>query len=222
MGVLAGILLGMGLSLGFVYLAMGILIGSAVIPIALTITWSKTTRAGAVAGALVGVMLSLATWTMVAASEANGVVDIASLGGAFPMLYGNVVAILSSGLICVVISLAQNKKYDWATLNPQMQIVEADMTEAVKANIAQAAADEATLKKAYHFSLKGGGILTIICVVVWPLPLYFSGYVFDIGFYGFWVSIAIVWVSVAAFTIICMPIYEARHGFAKVLGGKKD
>jgi len=54
------------------------------------------------------------------------------------------------------------------------------------------------------------------------LPLYFSGYVFDIGFYGFWVSIAIVWVSVAAFTIICMPIYEARHGFAKVLGGQKD
>ena len=38
MGGLAVILLGMGLSLGFVYLAMGILIGSAVIPIALTIT----------------------------------------------------------------------------------------------------------------------------------------------------------------------------------------
>jgi len=222
MGVLAGILLGMGLSLGFVYLAMGILIGSAVIPIALTITWSKTTRAGAVAGALVGVMLSLATWTMVAASEANGVVDIASLGGAFPMLYGNVVAILSSGLICVVISLAQNKKYDWAQLNTHMKIVEGDMSEQVKAEIAQAAQDEETLKKAFKFSVKGGGILTIICVIVWPLPLFFSGYVFDIGFYGMWVGIAIVWVSIAAFTIICMPIYEARGGFAKVLGGKKE
>nr|AIF16289.1 urea active transporter [uncultured marine thaumarchaeote KM3_73_E02] len=219
MGVLAGILLGMGLSLGFVYLAMGILIGSAVIPIALTITWSKTTKAGAVAGALIGVMLSLATWTGVAASEANGVVDIASLGGAFPMLYGNVVAILSSGLICVVISLAQNKKYDWATLNPKMQIVEADMTEQVKAEIAKAEQDEETLKKAYKFSLKGGGILTLICVVFWPMPLYFSGYVFDIGFYGFWVSIAIVWVSIAAFCIICIPIWEARGGFAKVASG---
>ena len=219
MGVLAGILLGMGLSLGFVYLAMGILIGSAVIPIALTITWSKTTRAGAVAGALIGVMLSLLTWTSVAASEANGVVDIASLGGAFPMLYGNVVAILSSGLICVVISLAQNKKYDWATLNPEMKIVEADMTESVKAEIAKAAQDEATLKKAYQFSLKGGGILTIICVVIWPLPLYFSGYVFDIGFYGLWVGIAMVWVSIAAFCIIGIPIWEARGGFAKVASG---
>ena len=221
MGTLAGILLGMGLSLGFVYLAMGILIGSAVIPIALTITWSKTTRSGAVAGALVGVMLALITWTGVAASEADGVVDIASLGGAFPMLYGNVVAILSSGLICVVISLAQGKVYDWKLMNPQMKIVQADMSEKIKAEIAAREQDEETLKKAYKFSLKGGGILTLICVVFWPLPLYFSGYVFDLGFYSFWVGIAIVWVSVASFCIICMPIYEARGGFAQVFSGKK-
>jgi len=222
MGGIAVVLLGMGLSLGFVYLAMGILIGSAVIPIALTITWSKTTRAGAVAGALIGVMLSLATWTGVAASEANGVVDIASLGGPFPMLYGNIVAILSSGLICVVVSLAQNKKYDWKLMNQEMRIVEADMSEEVKAEIAKREQDEATLKKAFNFSLKGGGILTLICVVAWPMPLYFSGYVFDLGFYSFWVSIAIVWVSVASFCIICIPIIEARKGFAQVMGGKKS
>ena len=221
MGALAAILLGMGLSLGFVYLAMGILIGSAVIPIALTIAWSRTTRAGAVSGALIGVVLALITWTGVASAESGGVVDIASLGGAFPMLYGNVVAILSSGLICVVISLAQRKVYDWKLMNPQMKIVQADMSENMKAEIAARAQDEETLKKAYKFSLKGGGILTLICVVFWPLPLYFSGYVFDLGFYTFWVWIAIVWVSVASFTIICMPIYEARGGFAKVFRGQK-
>ena len=221
MGGIAVVLLGMGLSLGFVYLAMGILIGSAVIPIALTITWSKTTRGGAVAGALIGVMLSLLTWTSVAASEADGVVDIASLGGAFPMLYGNVVAILSSGLICVVVSLAQNKKYDWSLLNKEMRLVDADITEDVAAEQAKHAQDEATLKKAFQFSLKGGGILTIICVVLWPMPLYFSGMVFDLGFYSLWVGIAVIWVSIASFCIICIPIWEARKGFAQVFGGKK-
>ena len=221
MGGIAVVLLGMGLSLGFVYLAMGILIGSAVIPIALTITWSKTTRGGAVAGALIGVMLSLLTWTSVAASEADGVIDVASLGGAFPMLYGNVVAILSSGLICVVVSLAQNKKYDWSLLNKEMKLVDADITADVAAEQEKHAQDEAQLRKAYSFSLKGGGILTLICVVLWPMPLYFSGYVFDLGFYGFWVGIAIVWVSVASFCIICIPIIEARKGFAEVFSGKK-
>jgi uncharacterized membrane protein len=102
-----------------------------------------------------------------------------------------------------------------------MNIVEADMSAELKAEIAQRQQDEATLEKAYKFSLKGGGILTIICVVLWPLPLYFSGYVFDLGFYSMWVGIAIVWVSIAAFTIICMPIYEARGGFAKVFRGEK-
>ena len=221
MGALAALLLSMGLSLGFVYLAMGILIGSAVIPIALTIAWSKTTRAGAVSGALIGVVLALITWTGVAASLSDGVVDIASLGGAFPMLYGNVVAILSSGLICVIVSLAQNKKYDFNLMNPLMNIVEADMTEQVKKQIAAAAEDEGTLKKAYKQSLAGGGILTIICVVIWPLPLYFSGYVFDLNFFGFWVMIAVVWVTCAASVIIFMPIIEARAGFGKVFRGQK-
>ena len=223
MGALAVVLLGMGLSLGFVYLAMGILIGSAVIPIALTIIWNKTTRAGAVSGALIGVVLSLTTWTSVAASEADGVIDIASLGGAFPMLYGNVVAILSSGLICVVVSLAQNKKYDWKELDKHMSLVTDDMeeheitsTEAMKRE-----QDEEQLKKAFKFSVRGGGLLTLICVVFWPMPLYFSGYVFDFGFYGLWVGIAIAWVSCAAAIIIFMPIVEARKGIAKVASGKK-
>ena len=221
MGGLAVVLLGMGLSLGFVYLAMGILIGSAVIPIALTITWSKTTRAGAVSGALIGVMLSLLTWTSVAASEADGVVDIASLGGPFPMLYGNVVAILMSGLICVVVSLAQNKKYDWKLLNKEMKLVGEDISEEAAAEIKKREQDEETLKKAFKFSLKGGGILTLICVVLWPMPLYFSGYVFDLGFYTMWVMIAVVWVSAASFCIIGIPIIEAREGFKQVMGGKK-
>ena len=223
MGALAVVLLGMGLSLGFVYLAMGILIGSAVIPIALTIIWNRTTRAGAVAGALIGVCLSLTTWTSVAASEADGVIDIASLGGAFPMLYGNVVAILSSGLICIVISLAQNKKFDWKDLDKHMSLVTDDMEqhEITATEVAKREQDEEQLKKAFKFSVRGGGLLTLIVIIFWPMPLYFSGFVFDFGFYGLWVGIAIAWVSAAAAIIIFMPIVEARKGFAEVFSGKK-
>ena len=223
MGALAVVLLGMGLSLGFVYLAMGILIGSAVIPIALTIIWNRTTRAGAVAGALVGVCLSLTTWTSVAASEADGVIDIASLGGAFPMLYGNVVAILSSGLICIVVSLAQNKKYDWKELDQHMSLVTDDMEqhEITATEVAKREQDEEQLNKAFKFSVTGGGLLTLIVIIFWPMPLYFSGFVFDFGFYGLWVGIAIAWVSAAAAIIIFMPIVEARKGFAEVFSGKK-
>ena len=175
MGTLAGILLGMGLSLGFVYLAMGILIGSAVIPIALTITWSRTTRAGAVSGALIGVILALITWTGVASAESGGVVDIASLGGAFPMLYGNVVAILSSGLICVVISLAQRKVYDWKLMNPQMKIVQADMSEKSQSRNSSTSTRRRDIKESIQVQPKGRrnfdfdlcSILAIAFVLLW-------------------------------------------------------
>ncbi|HJJ26389.1 MAG TPA: sodium:solute symporter family protein, partial [Nitrosopumilus sp.] len=91
MGGLAVVLLGMGLSLGFVYLAMGILIGSAVIPIALTILWSKTNKVAATAGAVVGLIIAVSTWAITAASlpQYGGVVDLASLGDNYSMLFGN-------------------------------------------------------------------------------------------------------------------------------------
>ena len=64
--------------------------------------------------------------------------------------------------------------------------------------------------------------MTLALIVFWPLPLYFSGYVFDVSFYGLWVGIAVVWVSGASFFIIGLPIIQARHGIKQILTRKKD
>jgi len=50
MGILASILLQAGVSLQYVYLTMGIWIGSAVTPILLSVIWKKTNKSGAIAG----------------------------------------------------------------------------------------------------------------------------------------------------------------------------
>ena len=47
-GVLSVVLEAIGLSLGFVYLMMGIFVGSAVMPIAFVLTWDKATAQGAI------------------------------------------------------------------------------------------------------------------------------------------------------------------------------
>lgn len=218
MGGLAVLLLSMGLSLGFVYLAMGVLIGSAVIPIALTISWKRCNANAAVAGAVIGLIVALAAWVGTAATlpQYGGVVNLASLGDNFSMLYGNVAGILSGGAICVIGSYAKRVPFEWAELRKKITLVE--MSEA---EIDKQQQDEVTLKKAFHYSLKGGGIMTLILVVFWPLPLFFSGYVFDIGFFTFWAMIAVVWNSVAAFFIIGLPLYDARHGIAQVARGQK-
>lgn len=215
MGGLAVILLSMGLSLGFVYLAMGVLIGSAVIPIALTITWKRTNKYAATAGAIIGLVVALITWTGVAAAQ-YGEVTLASLGDNYSMLFGNIAGILTGGAIAGFGSLASRTKFDWAEMKERIKLV--DISEA---EMEQLEVDENTLKKAFKFSLKGGGLMTLILIIAWPMPLFFADYVFDIGFYSLWVGISIVWVSAATFFIVGLPIIEARHGIAKVARGRK-
>ena len=213
MGGLAVILLSMGLSLGFVYLAMGVLIGSAVIPIALTITWKRTDKVAATAGAIVGLFVALSTWVGVAASlpAYGGEVSLASLGDNYAMLFGNVAGILTGGAIAGIGSLARKTRFDWNEMREKIKLVDASQEEMDKIS-----ADEETLKKAFKFSLRGGGIMTLVLIIAWPMPLFFAGYVFDIGFYSLWVGISIVWVSAATFFIVGLPIIEARHGIARV------
>ncbi|MBT3861576.1 MAG: sodium:solute symporter family protein [Nitrosopumilus sp.] len=216
MGALAVVLLSMGLSLGFVYLAMGILIGSAVVPIALTILWSKTNKVAATAGAVIGLICSVSVWVMTAASlpEYNGVVDLASLGNNYSMLFANITAIISGGVIAIVGSLAAGKTFDWNDLKTKITLVEISATQQEE--------DEETLKNAFKFSVRGGGVMALILIIVWPMPLIASGYVFELGSYTVWVAISVIWVSIASAIIIFLPIIEARKGIAQVFSGKKS
>ena len=217
MGGLAVVLLGMGLSLGFVYLAMGILIGSAVVPIALTILWSKTNKVAATGGAVIGLLCSTTVWVIVASGAggfvaSGGVIDLASLGNNYAMLFANITAILSGGIIAIIGSLAAGKTFDWNDLKTKITLVEITTQETE---------DEETLKKAFKFSVRGGGIMALILIIVWPMPLIASGYIFEIGAYSVWVAISVVWVSLASAIIIFLPIIEARKGIAKVFSGNK-
>ena len=217
MGGLAVMLLAMGLSLGFVYLAMGIIIGAAVIPIALTILWRRTNKVAATSGAIIGFVVALITWVGVAGSlpEYGGAINLASLGHNNSMLFGNIAGILTGGAIALFGSLASKTTFDWKDLREKITLVE--LTEKESAQVTE---DDATLQRAFKFSLKGGGIMTLVLIIAWPMPLIASGLVFDVFAYSIWVGISVVWVSTAAFFIICLPVIEARHGIAKVLGKK--
>lgn len=79
-GILAIILLKLKLSLGWVYLVMGIIIGSAVFPIAASITWAKTSAFAAITSAVVTLPLAIMTWLITAAKLNNGLIDLTTTG----------------------------------------------------------------------------------------------------------------------------------------------
>jgi Na+/proline symporter len=62
MGVLASVLNNFGITLGYLYLLMGIIVAPAVIPIAFTFTWSKQSATGAIAGSLGAFACGLLAW----------------------------------------------------------------------------------------------------------------------------------------------------------------
>lgn len=98
MGAFAIVLAEIGLNLGWVYLFMGVVIGSAVIPLWNLMTWKKASGTGAVIAAWSGLILALGSW-LVAAQIQSGEISIDTLGANEVMLSGNLVAIISSGVI---------------------------------------------------------------------------------------------------------------------------
>ena len=122
-GVLADIL---KLSLGWVYNFMSICIGSAIIPLWNMMTWEKASGTGAVIAAWAGLVLAVSAWIITFSIVTDGI-TIDNLRKKVPMLTGNLVAILSSGLIHVVISKVNPQKcFSFEELDSKMNLVEND------------------------------------------------------------------------------------------------
>jgi urea-proton symporter len=115
MGVFSILLFYLGIGLGFVYMAMGIFVSSAVIPIALGLIWKRATNFGAFYGTLLGMIGGVAVWVFTAYAT-TGHVNVESLGALKPMLFGNLSVFIISGMISVGHSLLSSDHFDFRTL----------------------------------------------------------------------------------------------------------
>jgi SSS family transporter len=93
-----------GISLGYIYLMMGVIISSAVIPATLTLMWSGFNWHAATFSPPLGLVCSLIAW-LVTAKKEGGDVSVASTGANNPMLAGNVVALLSPLIFIPIFTL---------------------------------------------------------------------------------------------------------------------
>jgi SSS family transporter len=211
MGILASILLQVGASLQYLYLAMGIMIGSAVAPIALAVVWKKTNKVAATAAAIVGLVCGVSAW-MASAQMFYGEITIFSTGQNIPLLIGNVTSISVGALVSITGSLARPENFNFEVMKQRILVVDDRIRSMIEHDT-----DEKFLKKSAQFSYKYAIALTLLLVVAWPLPLYFSGYVFSPVMYNAWVGIAVMWAVGAAAVVIFLPLVEAKRGIAEVL-----
>ncbi|XP_057761319.1 urea-proton symporter DUR3 [Arachis stenosperma] len=211
MGLLAVILNKAGVSLGWMYLAMGVLIGSAVLPIAFMLLWRKANAIGAILGTIIGCIMGIITWISVTKAE-YGHINLDTTGRNAPMLAGNLVSILIGGGIHGVCSMLWPQNYDWSSTK-QIAVVEKEKTELPAEEF-----NEEKLVRAKSWIVKCGVGFTVLIVILWPILSLPAGE-FSKGYFYFWAVIAIGWGTIGSAVIIVLPIMESWETIRTVILG---
>ena len=211
MGLLSSLLLQLGASLQYIYLAMGILIGPAVVPIALTVSWKKTNKTSVILGPLAGLISGIISW-LSSTWMLYGQLTIAATGETTPLLIGNIVSISVGAGVVLVGSLMKPENFNFEVMKQRILVVDDKIRSIIEKDT-----DDSQLRLYAKLTRRYSIALSLVLVVVWPLPLYFSGFVFTLHVYTLWVGLAVAWASISACVIVLLPLIESRAGILKVI-----
>lgn len=211
MGILASILFHSGFSLQYVYLMMGILIGSAVAPISFALLWKKTNKYAATLAAVLGLACGVFSW-LYSANTMFGEISLSSTGNLIPLLIGNVVSITSSLAITIVGSMIKSENFDFQIMKQKILVVDDKVRSMLKRDT-----DEEFLQRSLKFCKRAGFSISVFLVIMWPASFYLTEFAFDEQSFHMWIYLAMVWAFGAAAIIICLPLLEARRSIAEII-----
>ncbi|KAF8622309.1 hypothetical protein AX15_007118 [Amanita polypyramis BW_CC] len=101
-------------NLGWLYTFMGVILGSAAVPVALCITWREANKWGCISGAVIGLASGLTAWLVTTAKLNNGVINAVTTGGDYEMLAGNIASFIIGAFIATTTSFLWPDDYDWS------------------------------------------------------------------------------------------------------------
>ncbi|KAI1478293.1 Na+/solute symporter [Daldinia eschscholtzii] len=229
-----------GISMGYLYLMMGCIISSAVIPATLTLIWKGQNKWAASLSPIFGLAFALIAWLVTARKEC-GALDVACTGSNNPMLAGNVVALLSPLVLIPIFTLIFGMdNYDWKSMMAIRRGDDHELAATAGMDLEQTAAghvettnelaeEQAKLARASKISKWTTVGLTISFLVLWPFPMYGSSYVFSKPFFTGWITVGIIWIFCSLGAVGLFPVFEGRQTLARTfraiafdLSGKKS
>ncbi|ORZ00361.1 Sodium:solute symporter family-domain-containing protein [Syncephalastrum racemosum] len=214
MGVLATLLNLTGINLGYLYKLMGVVISSAVIPITLTLLWSKQNKVAATIAPIFGFVAAMITW-LVTTFGLYGEITVETSNQNLPMMAGNLVALFSPLLVTIPLSLWRPDNFTFdATRNIQQvadETPESDIQHQQRQEQkAQDEEEERQMAKSSRFAKTASMLLALSLFILWPMPMFGSGYIFSLPFFRGWVIVSIIWVFFSTFAVGLFPLWEAR------------
>ncbi|PKX94791.1 sodium:solute symporter family protein [Aspergillus novofumigatus IBT 16806] len=218
-----------GIGMGYLYLLMGVIISSAVFPGAMTLVWKQQNWIAAACSPVLGLAVSLIAW-LVTAKKEYGELTVASTGANYPMLAGNVAALLSPIIFSPALTyLFGTQNYDYESMRSIRKVDDTDVAAAAHVDIelipgeldvrdAQAEEEEQRkLNKAALYSRTLTVGMVVCFLLLWPIPMYGSSYVFSKKFFTGWVVVGLIWLFCTTFGVVIFPLWEGRQSIMRVV-----
>lgn len=246
---MAGFAIGLyyaGISMGYLYELMGIIISGAVLPSVLTLLSKKQNVVAVTVSPMLATGLAIMAW-LVCTKSKFGELSVATTFEDDPMLTGNVVALLSPMIFIPIFTYVfKPQNFDWRILqgirvvDEQEELTEfenvhskkdSEYLQPAKSHISVVASDlvpfeeEKFKEEALYLrkSFKIGSIfcvvLTVCLVVLWPMPMYGQSYIFSKRFFTGWIVVLFIWIFFSAFIVIIGPIVESYDAIYNTMRG---
>ncbi|KAM3424989.1 hypothetical protein BST61_g6959 [Cercospora zeina] len=210
-----------GISMGYLYLLMGVIISGAVLPSTLTLLWSRQSWAAATFSPPLALCCSVIGW-LVQAKTQYGELSVTTTGSNYPMLVGNVVSLLAPAIFVPVLSLAfRSAPYDWVSMAQIRKGDDSDLAAAAQVDLEmvpgehqkreeEEAAEQSKLLRASKIARWLTVTMTLSFLILWPMPMYGSSYIFSKKFFTGWVVVGILWLFCSSFCVGVYPLWEGR------------
>lgn len=83
----------------------------------------------------------------------------------------------------------------------------------------QAEKEKIKLDRAFLIAASMTVFMTLALLILWPMPMYGSGYIFSKPFFTGWISVGILWLFCSSFMVGIFPLWEGRHSMANTFKG---
>ncbi|KAF2140876.1 uncharacterized protein K452DRAFT_272566 [Aplosporella prunicola CBS 121167] len=207
-----------GFSVNYLITSIGIFVDSAIVPMACTITWKKQSLAAVVLSPLCGTVAAAIAWFLTAYTH-YGAVTISTTSQPIPLVAGNMMSICGPMVLTPLITYIKPNDFDWEVFKAiksdegaleEPKLAQGNITCAAGAAVEQVAEEDCKLLRAHKKASACCVLLCLVFCILWPIPMYGSGYVFSKSFFRGWIVVVFLWAFFASIAITCYPIWEGR------------
>lgn len=145
------------------------------------------------------------------------------------MLAGNVAALLSPVIFVPLFTyLFGPQNYDYKTMREIRKVDDTDVAAAAHIDLElvpgetgpsneQSEEETRKLNRAALFSRTLTVFMAFSFLILWPIPMYGTSYVFSKKFFTGWVVVGILWLFCTLFGVVVFPVYEGRESIIRTV-----